>query len=100
MCEDYQVVAPVGPLVTSTTLMIGVAQAVLVEQFPELGIVLIEEILLADAQPIDLGALLELGDELGLQVVIDGALALIHAADSGREQTHIGKVIGLVSTDV
>jgi hypothetical protein len=31
--------------------MIGVAQAVLVEQFPELGIILIEKVFLTDTQP-------------------------------------------------
>ena len=50
--EDDEIVAPVGPLMAGATLVIGVAQAVLVEHLPELGIVPIEEVVLADADPI------------------------------------------------
>ena len=96
----YQVVAPVGPLVACTALVIGVVQSVLVEHSPELGIVLVEEIILTDAQPVQTGALFKLGNQLALQVVIDFALALVHAGDGRREQAHVVEVIGLVGADV
>ena len=68
-----------------TALVIGVAQPVLVKQFPELGIVLVKEIILANAQPVQSRTLLKLVDEFVLQVVIDFALALVHAGDGRRE---------------
>ena len=100
MSEYHEVVSPVGPLVTSSALVIGVTQAVLVEQFPELGIILIEKVFLTDAQPLDLRALLELGDQLCLQVIIDVTFAFIHTTNGRRTQTDISKIIGLVGTDI
>lgn len=84
----------------STALVIDKTQVILFEQFPELGVILVEEIVLANAQPVHLGALLELSDEFRLDVVIDRAFALVHALDGRREQADVGKVIGLVSADV
>ena len=84
----------------STALVVGIAQVVLVEQFPKRGIVLVEEILFTDTQPIHAGTLLELGDQFGFKVVIDCALALVHAVDGRREQTYIVEIFGLIGTDV
>ena len=83
-----------------TALVIGVAHPVLIEHLPEFGVILVEEVVLADAYPVQARALLELLDEFRLQVVLDFAFALVHTSDSCREESDVGEVRRLVGTDV
>lgn len=101
--EDGEVDAPVGPDVAAVVLVVLVGVAALVEQGTVLDVGLVEEVFLADADPVELRGMLELTDEFVLHIVVDIAVRTFgtsHATCGSREEADVVEEVGIVERGV